>query len=99
MYGLEHLLKRREPVPGFRWKVSASMKRLSVRRQKHRHWPATMPGKNLNGRHIDLVNIRTFLTIHLDCHEMFIEYVSGCLILKGFMLHDMAPVASGISNA
>ncbi|GIW06514.1 MAG: hypothetical protein KatS3mg060_1319 [Dehalococcoidia bacterium] len=96
--GAQHARKARHARPILRWKVGATVKRLAVRREKHRHWPAAVPGHGLHRRHINLVNIRAFLPIHLDIDEQIVHQGGNLLILEGLTLHHVAPVAGRIPN-
>jgi hypothetical protein len=61
-------------------------------------WSAPLPGHLLADCHVDPVNIRAFLPVHLYSDEMLVEDFCNGLILKGFMRHDMAPVTGGIPD-
>jgi len=74
------------------------VKRLSVRRQKHAHRPPpTSPHPN-QCRHINLVHIRPFLTVHFNRYKMGIQHIRHILLLKRIMFHKMTPVTCRIPN-
>ena len=82
-----------------RREVRAGEDRLLVRRQKHRHGPAAVSLVHGDGGlHVDLIEIRTFLTIHLDAHVIAIHERGDLLVLERFPLHDVTPMTSGIPD-
>ena len=46
-----------------------------------------------------LVDIRTLFTVYFDRYKIGIENLCGLLILEGFPLHHMAPVAGAVTDA
>ena len=94
----QDVAERRQPVtPGVRV-VRAAVERSAVGRQEDAHGPATGPGQGLDGLHVDRVEVRALLAIHLDAHEVRIEVGGGARILEGFALHHVAPVAGGVAD-
>ena len=72
-HGLQHLVKPRHAARG-RWRpVSSPEERLQVGRQKNRHGPAAVPCHDLHGIHVDLIQIRPFLAVHLDRDKVFVQ--------------------------
>ena len=78
--------------------VRSSEERMQVRRQEERHGPATAARHGQEGAHIDAVDIRTLLPVHLDIDEMPIHQRCRFLILEHLSLHDVAPVAGGVTD-
>lgn len=60
--------------------------------------PSTASGHQLNCGHIHLIHIRALLAIHFDADKMLVHDFSHRIIFKRFVLHHMAPVASGVAN-
>ena len=96
--GFEHGLEAGAPHPGARRKVGARVEGLQRGREKHAHGPASATRHDLGGGHIDAVNIRPFLAIHLNRHIVPVQQFGDRVVLEGFPLHDVAPVAGGIPN-
>ena len=78
--------------------ICAGVKRLFVRRQKHRIGPAASAGDELGREHIGLVHVRAALAVDLDGNEAGIENFGDFVILKALARHHMAPVAGGIAH-
>jgi hypothetical protein len=57
----------------FRGKVSAAIKRFCLRGEKHGHRPAAPAREHLHRVHVDLVQIGSFFSIHLDIDEQFVH--------------------------
>ena len=72
--------------------------------EKHRQGPTAGPwGANqlivdLQGRHVDLVNVGALFPINLDANEMLVQYGGDLLVHERFSLHHMAPVTTRITN-
>ena len=75
------------------------MKRTPIRREENGHGPSTLSGERLHRLHIDIVDIWTFLAVYLYRDKMLVHDGGSILVLEGFALHDMAPVAGRIANA
>jgi hypothetical protein len=52
----------------------------------------------LHEEHIDPIDVWTFFPIDLDADEMVIEDLRDLRILERLMLHDVAPMASGVTD-
>jgi hypothetical protein len=50
---------------------------LALRGQPNRHWPSSVTGHRLDRFHIDGIDIRSFLPIHLYVHEQAV-HLGGC---------------------
>src|SRR3954454_8191184 len=95
---LEDRAEAGTPISRIRREVGASKKRFQLRSEPDRHRPSAAPCGCLNEEHVDPINVGPFLTIHFDGHIITIQYLSNALVLKGFVCHDMTPVASRIAN-
>ena len=57
-----------------------------------------MPGHTLHRLHVDRVQIRSFLAVHLDRDEVLVHVSGGLRVLERLALHHVAPVASRVAN-
>jgi hypothetical protein len=99
VHAFEDLPEGGAALPGRGRKVGTEVERLGVGREKHRHGPATLPGRRLHGLHVDGVDIGPLLPVDLDTHEVRVEIVGGLLVLERLVGHDVAPVAAAVSDA
>ena len=81
------------------WKICPRPERLLVRCQKHSERPAAGTVHGNARRHINCIHIGTLLPVNFDWNEGAVEHCRYFLRLEGFMRHDMAPVAGGITDA
>ena len=79
-------------------KVGAAVEGFLVRGEEHGQRPAALPGEQLHGGLVDVIQVGTFLAVHLDVHEVRIHQRGNLLILERFALHDVAPVAGGVAD-
>ncbi len=86
------------PVAIFRREIRAAEKRLQLRREPYRHRPSAAAGRRLDECHVDAVDIRPLLAIHLDGDEIAIQQFGDLLVLERFALHHVAPMASRIAD-
>ena len=80
-------------------KICARPKRLLVRCQKHGKRPAAGTVHGNTRRHINRIHIGTLLPVNFDWNKGAVEHCRYFLRFEGFMRHDMAPVAGGITDA
>ncbi len=88
----------RPPVLVLRREVGAAVEGLQVGGQEHAHRPAALTRERLDGAHVDLVEIRALLAIHLDAHEVLVEVGGDRLVLEALVLHHVAPVAGRVPD-
>src|SRR5439155_18973941 len=88
----------RTAIAVFRRKIRATVEGLLLRREEHRQWPTSLARQHLHNVLVNVVEIRTFFTVHLDAHKVLIHHGRDALVLEGLMFHDMAPVARGVAN-
>ena len=62
------------------------------------HWPASSPRHHLSHRHIDIVDVGSFFTVHFYANIILVHQLCDFCILERFMLHNVAPVASCVTN-
>src|SRR5262245_53850304 len=65
-----------EPIIG--WKVRPAEYRFARWKQKDGHRPTAAPRHDLNGGHVDLIEIWTLFAIDFDVHEIAIHGVRDC---------------------
>jgi hypothetical protein len=53
----------------------------------------------LTNSHIRGVNVGAFFSVNLDADKRRIQKLSNLLVLKAFFLHNMAPMARGVTDA
>src|SRR5512146_2652026 len=93
-HALQYFSESGHVIPPDRWEISATVKRLSVRRQEQAHRPAALPGHRGYCAHVDIVQVRPLFPVDLDIDKMLIHQRSDLGILEGFVRHNVAPVAS-----
>ena len=96
---LEHPRKARHAVPVLGRVVGAAEERLPLRGQEHGHGPAAPLGEQLDGVHVDLVQVRPLLPVDLDADEVLVHQRGDGLVLEGLVLHHVAPVAGRVADA
>ena len=75
------------------------MKWTPIGREENGHRPSTLPCERLHRLHIDVVDVWTLFAVYLYRNKMLVHEGRDILVLEGFALHDMAPVAGRIANA
>src|SRR5215211_2794124 len=80
------------------WKIGSDIERLLIGCQKNGERPAPRSSGKLTGPLVNVIAVRTLLSVHLYVYKVFIHYLGNIVILKLFMCHDMAPVACAITN-
>ena len=98
-HAVQHLGERWQTVARFGREIRAAIKRRTIRREKHRHRPTTVARHRLHRRHINRVNIGSFLAIYLDIDKIRIHNRRRRLILKAFTFHNVTPVAGTVTHA
>jgi hypothetical protein len=95
---LHHRAKARHPLAGLGREVGAPVERDPVGIQEDGHRPATLPGHPLDRLHVDGVDVRAFLAVDLDRHEVLVHVGGGVGILERLPLHHVAPVAGRVAD-
>ena len=80
------------------WIIGSAEKSFAVRREKRRHRPAAAPAENLDGGHVDLVDIRPLFAVYLDRNKVGVQIFRHRFVFKAFVLHHMTPVTGGITD-
>ncbi len=93
--------KRLEPgpaVPVLGREVRPGEERPAVRQEERRERPAAAPGRELDGRHVDVVHVGALLAVHLDRDEVLVQEVRDGGVLERLPLHHVTPVAGGVAD-
>src|SRR5215216_5144639 len=80
------------------WKIGSNIERLLIGCQKNGERPAACSSGKLAGPLVNVIEVRTLLSVHLYVDKVLIHYLGNFVILKRLMCHDMAPVARAIPN-
>ena len=95
---LQHLAERWAAPAGLRREIRAAPERRAVRCEEHRQRPAALLAQRVQRGHVEVVDVGTFLAIHLDVDEQRVHQRGGLRVLEGFVRHDVAPVAGGVAD-
>jgi hypothetical protein len=95
---LEHLAERRHPLARLRGEVGAGMEGPAVGRAEHGEGPAPVPGQAHQRVHVELVDVRSLLAVHLHAHVEPVHDGGGLGVLEGLPLHDVAPVTGAVAD-
>ena len=98
-HGQQHVGERRHPVAAGGREVGAAVEGLAIRREEHRHGPAAAAGQRLHTAHVDAIQVRPLLAVHLDADEMLVQDRRHVIVLEGFVGHHVAPMAGGVADA
>src|ERR687891_2792761 len=80
------------------WKIGSNIEWLLIRCQKNRQRPTSCSSGKLASALINIIEVRTLLSVNLDVDEVLIHYLGNFVIFKGLMCHDMVPVTCAITN-
>jgi hypothetical protein len=95
---LQHLRPRRHPMAGVRWEVGAAVEGQLLGGEEHVQRPPAVAGHSLDGLHVDRVDVRALLAVHLHAHEAVVHQLGRARILEGLPLHHVTPVAGGVAD-
>ena len=79
--------------------VGAAVEGLAVGGEEHGHGPAAAAGQHLHRFHVYGVQVGPLLAVNLDVDEVLVHQPGDGVVLEGFPLHHVAPVAGGIADA
>ena len=96
--GGENLPEGRHAVPGLWGKVGAAVVGDACGGEERGERPSALSGHRLDRAHVDGVDVRPFLPVHLDVDEGRVHEPCGLDVLEGLPLHDMAPVTRRIAD-
>jgi hypothetical protein len=49
--------------------------------------------------HVDFIQVRAFFAIHFDVDKEVVHQFRDLLIFEGLALHNVTPMAGGVTNA
>ena len=98
-YSQEHAGEAGHPPGVHGRKVGPAVEGLTLGGQEHGHGPAAAARKGLDGVHVDAVQVRPLLPVHLDVDVVLVHYAGDLVVLEGLALHDVAPVAGRVADA
>ncbi len=78
--------------------VGAGVERLELRGEEDRVRPAAVPGEDLGGGHVDLVEVRPLLAVELDVDEVAVHRLGDRRVRERLPLHHVAPEAGRIAD-
>ncbi len=78
--------------------VGGGEERLALRGHANAERPAAAAARHLAGRHVNGIDVGPLLPVHLDADEGRVQMAGRLLVLEGFLLHHVAPVAGGIPD-
>src|SRR5215470_3481323 len=78
--------------------IGAGEEWLLVGRHDDGERPPPATGQHLANVHVNAVNVRPLLAVHLNGDECLIHEPRDFEVLEGFALHNVAPVARGVAN-
>ena len=82
-----------------RREIRARVERLPVRREPQRHRPSAVAiVHELDGVHVDGIEVRPLLAVHLDRDVALVQDLRDLEILERFLLHHVAPVAGRVAD-
>ncbi len=79
--------------------IGACIEGILLGRHQNRQRPAAGTGHGLADGHIDGVNIRTLLPVHLDADKRAVQDPGDLFVFKRFMGHHVTPVAGRVADA
>ncbi len=94
----EHLAEARHAEPVAAGEIGPREERLPLGRQHHRHRPAALTGHRLHRAHVDGVDVRPLLPVHLDAHEVLVHERRGVRVLERLVRHHVAPVTGRVPH-
>ncbi len=95
---VEHLAERRHAVARGVREVGAAEERASLGGQEQAHRPAALARHRLDRPHVQPVEVRALLAIHLDRDEAGVEHRGRRLVLERLALHHVAPMAGRVAD-
>ena len=95
---LEHLPEARHAVARLGREVGAAVERHALRVHEDVQRPAALAGHRLHRPHVDRVDVRALLAVHLDRNEVLVHERGGLRVLERLVLHHVAPVAGRVAD-
>ncbi len=96
--GQQHLPPRRHAVARLGRVVRAAVERDLRGREEDVQRPAALPGHDLDGLHVEGVDVGALLAVDLDADEVLVHERRGLGVLEALALHHVAPVAGRVAD-
>jgi len=80
------------PVDAYKNQQMQDLKQSTPSQHYHYYYYCYYYYYYLNELHVDRINVRPLLTIHLDGHKVAVEHICDLLTLKTLSFHYVAPV-------
>ena len=90
--------KARAAIGRLRGEIGAAPKRGAIGRQEYGQRPAAMFAEQRERLLVNRVEVGAFLPVDLDVHEQAVHLRRDVGVLKTFMGHHVAPMASRVSD-
>src|SRR5262245_28511892 len=94
----EHGREAGTTVAVFGREVRPTEEWLAVWSEEDGERPPARAGQHLDRVHVDRVEVRPLLAIHLDVDELLVHESGDRLVLERLAPHDVAPVASRVTD-
>ena len=95
---LQHLRKSGPSPALIGREIGPAPKRLAIRGQEHRQWPATLLTHQRQRVLIDLVEVGPLLAVDFDIDEQPVHRRRDLRIFEALPRHDMAPMAGRVAD-
>jgi len=86
-------------IPVARREVGPREERLPLRGEDDGHRPAAAAPEEVDGVHVDGVDVGALLAVDLDGDEVLVDEARDLEVLEGLALHDVTPVAGRVAHA
>ena len=97
-HGFNDLPEGRTARHGPGWEIGAGMEGAAIGQEEDGHRPAALAADRLRRCHVDSIDVGALFPVHLDGDKVGVQVVGGVMVLKGFMGHDVAPVAGRVAD-
>jgi hypothetical protein len=94
----QQLREAGQAVPVLGREVRPAVERRAVRREEDRHRPAAAAGHGLHGLHVDVIDVRPLLAVHLHVDEPRVHHLGDRRVLERLALHHVTPVAGRVPD-
>ena len=97
--GRQELPQSGQAAPAGGRKIGSGKEGKLFRGEKQGGGPAAAAGEGLAGRHVEAVNVRPLLPVHLDGDKALVEKPGNLQVLEALPGHDVAPMAGAVPDA
>src|SRR5579884_3714931 len=95
---LEDARETREAVAVGRGEVGPAVEGPSLGGEKDGERPAAVPGEELDGLHVHVVDVGALLAVDLHVHEELVHQARDGRVLEALPLHHVTPVAGRVAD-